>query len=428
MDNQAKPSALSAGLCNASILLYTFWLLLPAVQTTGRAATGVLAVALFGLGVLTDVPYLRKGWYWTLARAACAAVMPLILRAFVGRGGTNFGGFYVQQAMFWFPLVFAGYARERGDRRLWRGLRTLMLCVVTVTTLTTIGWLIQGMLRGGRVYAYSRSLGYAGEGREAYLKELMLRNIGGYDFIYASVAAMPLSCLGIQRHRGWARAGFGALLLLQTVMIVLSQYTYAMVFAAAILLVEGVALIVRAATRSRGRASIGASLLWGAVPLVALALLAVPLARLAAGVCASFGLTNFAHSFELLLSAIESGAGGADSRLTYYLTALEGFRRSPLVGTLLGGESLLGGHSDVLDLLSGVGLLGTAAVCGMIALMGRGLLRGVRKSPDRARLCVMALAVLATALLGTVVYSRDIALVACAGTLLTLEGGGCGEA
>lgn len=419
MEIQSKPSALSAGLLNASILLYTFWLLLPAVQTTGRAATGVLAVALFGLGVALDVPYLKKSWYRTLARAACAAVMPLILRAFVGRGGTNFAGFYVQQAMLWFPLVFAGYARERGDRRLWRWLRPLMLCVMTVTTLTTIGWLIQGMLRGGRVYAYSRSLGYAGEGREEYLKELMLRNIGGYDFIYATVAALPLTCLGIQRRRGWARAGLGALLLLQTVMIVLSQYTYAMVFAAAILLAEGTALIVRAA--SRGRVGMGASLLWGLVPLVAIALLAVPLARLAAGICASLGLTNFQHSFELLLSAIKSGAAGPDSRLTYYLTALEGFGRSPLVGTLLGGESLLSGHSDVLDLLSGVGVVGTAAVCGMIGLMGRGMLRGVRKSPDRAQLCVMACAVFATALLGTVVYSRDIALVACAGAMMVLE-------
>ena len=47
-----KASPLSAGLVNASILLYTAWLLLPAVQTTGRAATGALAVGVFGLGVL----------------------------------------------------------------------------------------------------------------------------------------------------------------------------------------------------------------------------------------------------------------------------------------------------------------------------------------------------------------------------------------
>ena len=45
-----KPSATSAGLMNASMLVYLFWLLLPAVQTTGRAATGAAAVASRGNG------------------------------------------------------------------------------------------------------------------------------------------------------------------------------------------------------------------------------------------------------------------------------------------------------------------------------------------------------------------------------------------
>lgn len=415
-----KPSSLSARLANASILLYLFWLLLPAVQTTGRALTGVVAVALFGAAVIADTDYLKQSWLSTLLRAACAAAMPLLMRFFLRRGGANFAGFYVQQAMFWFPLVFAGYARERGDSRLWRWVKPLMLAVVTVTTLTTIGWLIQGMLRGGRVYAYSRSLGYAGEGREAYLKELMLRNIGGYDFIYATVVSLPLTCLGVQRSRGWARAGYGALLAAQAVMVALSQYTYAMVFTAAILVVEGVAAAARAL--SRGRLGMGASLLWGAAPLAVVILLREPLVSLAARVCGSLGLTNFAHSFEMLLGALQGGGLGGESRLTYYLTALEGFRQSPLVGGMLGGEPLLSLHSDLLDLLSGMGVLGAALVGGMIYLMGRGLLSGVRRSPARAQLVMMTVALFACALLGTVVYSRDILAVAAMGTLLVLEG------
>ena len=47
-------SRLSAGLCNASILLYVLWLLLPAVQTTGRSYTGALAVALATSGDLAE--------------------------------------------------------------------------------------------------------------------------------------------------------------------------------------------------------------------------------------------------------------------------------------------------------------------------------------------------------------------------------------
>ena len=418
MDNRL--SRLSAGLCQASMFLYLVWLLLPAVQTTGGALAGCLCVALFGLGVVLDWTYFARRWLSILSRAACALALPLVLRVFVGRGGPNGLGFYVQQVMFWFPLIFAGYAREKGDRRLWHGLKWVLLGAVVITIATTIGWLIEGMLRGGRVYAYSRSLGYAGEGREAYLKELMLRNIGGYDFVYAMVAALPLVCLLIARSRGWKRAAFSVLLALQFIMIVLSQYTYAMLFAAAILAAEGFAWVIR--SFSRGRISLGASLLWALTPFVLAWLLRKPLVALAANVCGSLGLRNFAHSFEQLLLALQGQATSADSRLSYYLIAAEGFARSPVWGSLFGGEQLLSGHSDVLDVLSGTGLLGAAITGGMVWLMGRGLLRGARRDPQKAQLLVMGAAVFVTALLGTVVYSRDIMAVAAIGTLLVLEG------
>lgn len=413
-------SRLSAGICECSILLYVVWLLLPAVQAAGRAVTGAAAVALFGIGTALDWERLRRDWADLAIRALCAALMPLLLRRFLARGGANFAGFYVQQAMFWFPLVYAGYARRRGDRRLWRFLRMALLACVCVTVCTTIGWLIQGMLRGGRVYAYARSLGYGGEGRDAYLRELMLRNIGGYDFVYAMVISLPLTCLGIQRRKGRARVFLCALLTAQAVMIALSQYTYAMLFCAAILAVEGVAALIRRA--SRGRVGLGKSLLLGCVPLLLALGLLRPLAALGAGVCGRLGLSSFAHSFEQLLLALSGQAKlAADSRLAYYLEALRGFAASPLVGSLLGAPMRLSQHSEVLDLLSGMGLLGTAACCGLMWRMGRGLLRGARRSPYLGQLCVMYTALLSVALLGTVFYSRDICAVCALGTLLVLE-------
>ena len=67
-------------------------------------------------------------------------------------------------------------------------------------------------------------------------------------------------------------------------------------------------------------------------------------------------------------------------------------------------------------------MLGTALMGGMVWLMGRGTLRGLKKSPARAHLILTGIAVGVTALLGTVVYSRDIAAVAMMGALLILEG------
>ncbi|MEG2315747.1 MAG: hypothetical protein RSC91_06000 [Clostridia bacterium] len=418
---QKKALPLSAGLCNASLLLYMVWLLLPAVQTTGGALAGACTVGLFALGVLLDTDDLRRQWPWLLARAACAVVLPLLLWQFLERGSENKLGFYAQQVMFWYPLIYCAYARERGDERLWHYVKPVLLGVVTLTTLTTIGWLVQGMLRGGRVYAYSRSLGFALPGQEAYLKELMLRNIGGYDFVYATVLLLPLTCIAIQAARGWKRVGFSALLCAQAVMVVLSQYTYAMVFTAGILAAEAVAAILRAA--SRGRMKLGVSLLWGLVPIAAVALLHRPLLGWAAALCEQVGFTSFAFSLNQLLVALEGGVTEDTARLSHYLLALEGIARSPFLGSMLGGETFLSQHSDLLDLFSGMGVIGAASVGGMIWLMGRGSLRGVRACPYRAQLAVLALAFAATALLGTVVYSRDVMLVAAVGTALVLRDG-----
>jgi len=415
-----KKNELSIQLIRCSIWLYVLWLLLPAVQTTGRAMTGAACVGLFGLGVLLDFETLKKHWPSLLARAACAAVMPLFMRKFMDRGGTNFAGFYVQQAMFWFPLVFAGHARTLGDKRLWKGLRWMLLGAVTVTLLTTAGWLIEGMfLRGDKVYAYSRSLGFAEPGNEAFLKELMLKNIGGYDFIYAMVVSLPLTCIAIQQTSGSKRIAFLALIVLQTAAIVLSQYTYAMLYAAAILAVEIMDLLARRI--SKGRLSMGRSLLAGALPLLLVFLLLQPLAQLASAICAELGLVNFAFSFEQLGLALQGSATDANSRLSHYLMAAEGIKQSPILGDLLGGSQQISYHSDVLDLLSGAGVLGAAIAAGMMWLMGRGSLRGLKKSPHKGQLALMFTAALVIALLGTVVYSRDIPTVMMLGALCVLE-------
>ena len=415
-----KKQEFSTVFIRSSIWLYVIWLLSPAVQTTGRAMSGAACVGLFGLGILLDWDTLKKQWLGLLARAFCAAAMPLLMRKFMDRGGVNFAGFYVQQAMFWFPLVFAGHVRILGDKTLWKGLKWVLLAVVVITLLTTTGWLIEGMfLRGDKVYAYSRSLGFAGEDDPLYLKELMLRNIGGYDFIYAMVAALPFTCIAIQQTQGKKRAAFIALIALQTVTIVLSQYTYAMLYAAAVLAVEIIALLIR--RLAKGRIPMGRSLLLGALPLLIGLLLMQPLAQLASAICMEMGLENFAYSFEQLGLALQGSATDANSRLSHYLVAADGIRQSPLFGDLFGGVQQISYHSDLLDLLSGSGIIGAAIAAGMVWLMGRGSLRGFKTHPHRAQIAFSFVMVGIIALLGTVVYSRDIPAVVMLGALCVLE-------
>ena len=122
MEKQKNKSRqeIAVWLCVASMVLYTVWLLVPAIQTTGRAMTGCAAVALFALGVLLDWEYFRAHWALLVGQALCAACAPLILYFFLNRGGTGLTGFYVQNAMLWFPLIYLSYSRGKNDSRLWQ--------------------------------------------------------------------------------------------------------------------------------------------------------------------------------------------------------------------------------------------------------------------------------------------------------------------
>ncbi len=217
---------------------------------------------------------------------------------------------------------------------------------MAVTTLTTVGWLGRASF-GGRVYAYARSLGSGEPGREDYLRELMLKNIGGYAFIYASVLSLPVMFYYLFTLRGVRRAGVAALLIAQVVMIGLSQYTYAILFTAAIVAVELLAALLRAVFK---RLSVGASF-WCTLPFFAALWLArVPLTLWAGGLAAGFGFENAAYSLSQLAAMLTGGVVDTGTRLTEYQLSLEGIAKSPLFGSLFGGEKLLGMHSDLLDL------------------------------------------------------------------------------
>ncbi len=408
--NLGWKTRLSADLCNASMLLYMTWLLLPAAQAALHAVTGALAVGIFGVGVLLDGETLPQNWRSFLPRVFFALALPFLLYRFLSRGGGEFAGYIAMQGMFWFPLLWCAYARERGDARLYRFVKPLLMTLMIVTTLTTLGWLIQGMLRGDHVYAYARSLGSGEPGRESYLQELMLRNIGGYDFIYASVLLLPVTFYGVFTERGRKRAGYALFLAAQLAMIALSQYTYAILFTAVIVAVELLAALMRAIIK---KLSVGASL-WCTVPFLAvLWLLRVPLTQWAGSLAAGFGFENAAYSLAQLAAMLSGGAVDAGSRLAEYQLSLQGIAASPLVGSLFSGNQLLGMHSDLLDLLSGMGLLGTAAFALGAWFIGRGAGKGRAASPAFPHLALGYVFLFCCLLLGTVFYSREIPLTLC---------------
>jgi len=78
-------------------------------------------------------------------------------------------------------------------------------------------------------------------------------------------------------------------------------------------------------------------------------------------------------------------------------------------------------HSDLLDLLSGMGILGTTAFAFGAWVIGRGSQKGFRKNPAFAQVVLQYVCLFLCLALGTVFYSREIPLVLCLTAALLLR-------
>lgn len=400
-----------------SMLAYVVWLFLPVVQYLGRSYTGAACVALFGLGVITDVETLKKQWLALFARAAAVIALSLILIVCMDRGGDQKTAFLVRSVMLWFPLIFVGHVRAIGDRKLWQGLKITLQAVMTVTLLTTLGWSIEGIIHG-QDPTYCRVLGSAAPEYAHMLNTLMMRNIGGYDLIYALVISIPVTVVSFFRSKGWRKWASAAFLITQIAVIVLSQYTSALLCMCVVLLVEGLSILVHLV--SGKRVTFKTAVLCCCILLIPL-LFAKQLLSLACSLAGRLELEAISYNLQQLLIALEGGEIDSFSRLVYYPAAINGFLSSPFTGSLFGGEAALCFHSDILDLLSSTGLLGAVCAIGLMWLAGRGTLRRLGEHTGSGHLCLMIAACLLISLLGTVVYSREITAVIALAALFVLE-------
>ncbi len=424
--------AWSAGLCNISMIGYILWLFLPVVQYYTGLRAGLGMVALFGIGLLLDAEYLRAKGVELLLRLCAAALLPIY--AFCGmHRGIEFLPFFCQNGMLWFPPIFCAYVRFKNDRRLTRCLSWTLLGVLTVTSLITIGWDLY--CRQQQIETYSRiiSMGWVSEEMSDFI---MRHNIGGYDFVYALLLALPLVCALCRRERGalrWAWMG-AALLILLTLAV--ADFSLPMLAGLIVMMMILLARLLRFFTRKARRPlSVGMSMLCTVPVLLLIVIFRMQLIDLGAWFFGMLGLKDITGSFEemrLVFSGQSSQIANDDSRLIFFGYAWNSFTSSPLIGTLgrpaatFAGKTLaqyyaalgISGHSDVLDILAGMGLFGAITVPLLIFTVCRGAFKDIRKSPSFPYVMLMLCTLFALSFGCTFVYSREITVIVCVGVLL----------
>jgi hypothetical protein len=147
-----------------------------------------------------------------------------------------------------------------------------------------------------------------------------------------------------------------------------------------------------------------------------------PLVAWALQITTQHGLINASNSLQSLIDMMNGNITSV-SRAYLYNLSLDSFLVSPWLGAILGPDQVIGGHSEILDLLAGVGLIGFAGFIGGVWVIGRKAATGVFRISDkiRAHLWLQWLIFFILLSINTVFYSREIPLALCLSTAYILQ-------
>lgn len=177
-------------------------------------------------------------------------------------------------------------------------------------------------------------------------------NIGGYEYIYSLVLLIPIAIWMIRHSKGFMKALNIAVLVLNILCIYESQYTLALICTV-------LAFLVVLMQKHRKLALIILAVLIAMLAINGFALLG-DLFEWASEVVNQEYVSDRLLQVSQLLSGETVNTETNDERIQHYLNELQSFADSPIWGHNLFSynSDRISGHSVVLDMLGGAGILG----------------------------------------------------------------------
>lgn len=264
----------------------------------------------------------------------------------------------IDGVIVWLPCLIALYIRGCGNTGFIKKYLQMTVVVMTITSVTTIIGLVM----------YPEASRELASGTEIFdTTEYTIRNIGGYEHIYALVVLLPFILWLIKNTDRFARIVNILCMIINLYCIYKSQYTIAIVAAVAILML----LFLQKYKK---------------VSIILFSVLAIVL--LVGGTSIMDFLSNvfrvFSENIGLdyvkdrllqvsqLLKGVAVHTETSADRIEYYQKCWELFLKKPIWGNnfSLYSDDNISGHSMILDVMSGLGLIGLGSV---ICIFGHSL-------------------------------------------------------
>ena len=250
----------------------------------------------------------------------------------------------------WLPCIIALYIKENNNDKFVKNYLQMYIIMTTITSVTTIIGLIM----------YPTASRELASGTAVYdTTKYTIRNIGGYQHVYALVVLIPILMWFIKRTEKVLRIVNVVALVINLYCIYRSQYTISIIIAAIIFALTVVKRFKK--TMVVTMILLGTIFLFNANSVME---------KLSSGfeyVSERIGM-DYVGDRLLQVSQLLEGASihteTSTERIDYYKQCIKKFSENPVVGHNMWefSEDNITGHTMILDTMSGMGILGLVLV------------------------------------------------------------------
>lgn len=257
------------------------------------------------------------------------------------QGYETYSSHMIATAQFFLPLTVVPtvMALKPNEKK---NILVFIICCLTLSSITTI--------IGNNIYPLASRNMASSAGK---ISKYMQYNIGGYGFVYSLVCFAPLMVYYIKT----AKTKMIRLLLLADLGIFLFCIIQTSYSTALILYVISIPLAITASSKRSGAFFV--ILIFGVVFLAMKDTIGQWLINRVSASLMEISSDLGVRAREVGLFLLSGDASGdMGSRLAKYTTSLNSFLGDPLLGALI-TKSPVGGHSEILDVMGGTGIIGT---------------------------------------------------------------------
>lgn len=271
-----------------------------------------------------------------------------ILNAFniIINGSGNFPLFMYQQLLLFIPAVLCFYLFCNNKRSMLRYFIIITIFAFVITAVTSYVGLLTDP-------SAARIIATIADSKGSYFINLNMKNIGGYNTVYCIVLMFPM-IICIYKEKVINRVVMAAIVVIFILFLISAQYTTA-------LLLFSISFALLFMSKNFNGKSVKWFIVIGVISVLFLKPVMGYLFGGLADITVSQTLSDrfkvISDSFYGIKSTID-----AASRFDLYARSIDIFTKHPIFGNWVFGDSSIGGHSFILDILGQYGLIGGAAL------------------------------------------------------------------